>query len=85
MAARWYRVRTAQDLGSALADTRRASQLTQDEAAERAETSRPTVSRAERGEPVSVVTALRLVGAGGFEVVLVPRGSRVRVDERSDD
>lgn len=77
----WYRVRTQASLGEAVADIREAAGLNQTEAAEWAGTSRPTLSRLERGRATSTSVVLDVLAATGYEVILVPRGSRVTVTE----
>lgn len=80
MSQDWYRVRSLTALGSAVAGTRRAAGLTQDDAAHRSGSSRPTISRLERGEPVGTQVVLDLLAETGHELVVVPRGARVRVE-----
>lgn len=77
----WYRARTQASLGQALVGIREGAGLTQTEAAERAGASRPTISRLERGRATSTAVVLDLLAATGYEVILVPRGSRVAVTE----
>lgn len=77
----WFRARSARSLGEALAEIRKRAELSQSEAAELTRTSRPTVSRMERGLPVSSATILDLLEHTRYEVVLVPRGARVIVEE----
>ncbi|HRA74774.1 MAG TPA: helix-turn-helix transcriptional regulator [Propionicimonas sp.] len=78
----WFRARSARSLGDALAEIRRGAGWSQSEAAERTRTSRPTVSRLERGLPVSSATVLNLLEHARYEIVLVPRGARVVVEEQ---
>ncbi len=77
----WYRARTQIALGEAVAGIREAAGMTQSEAAEQAGTSRPTISRLERGRATSTAAVLELLAVTGYEIVLVPRGSRVVVSE----
>lgn len=79
----WYRVRTLTSLGAAIADLRRNAGLNQDEAARLAHASRPTLSRLERGASSSTAVILELLASTGYEVLLVPRGARVTVEEPS--
>lgn len=81
MAQPWYRVRTRAALGSALAGIRETTGMTQTEAAEQARTSRPTISRLERGRATSTALVLDLLAIAGYEIVLVPRGSQITVAE----
>ncbi len=75
----WFRVRTLTALGEALAGARQSAGLNQTKAAELTNTSRPTISRAERGHPVSTDTVISLLAGTGYEVLVVPRGSQVTV------
>ena len=79
----WYRVRTLASLGTAMAEIRRNAGLNQDDAAALAHASRPTMSRLERGAPSSTAVIIDLLASTGYEVLLVPRGSRVTVREPS--
>lgn len=66
----WYRARTQASLGAALAGIREGPGLTQTEAAERAGTSRPTISRLERGRATGSAVVLELLAATGYEPAL---------------
>jgi len=77
----WFRVRSLQALGSALSEIRQAAGLSQSDAAEGAHTSRPTVSRMERGQQVSTATVIDMVAVTGYDIVLVPRGARLKVEQ----
>lgn len=77
----WFRVRSLQMLGSAVAEIRQAAGLSQSETAEMTHSSRPTISRMERGQQVSSATVIDVVAASGYDIVLVPRGARLRVEE----
>ncbi len=79
----WYRVRTLASLGTAMAEIRKNAGLNQDDAAALAHASRPTMSRLERGAPSSTAVIIDLLASTGYEVLLVPRGSRVTVKEPS--
>jgi transcriptional regulator with XRE-family HTH domain len=62
------------DLGRMLADARRRAGLSQDELAERAGTSRPTLSSYEHGHRSPTLrTAARILAAAGFELSVAPR------------
>lgn len=76
----WYRVRTLDALGTALAQIRHDADLNQTDAAVRTSTSRPTISRMERGLPASTGTVLGFLSATGYEILIVPRGSRVTIE-----
>lgn len=79
----WFRVRSLQALGSALSEIRQAAGLSQSDAAEGTHTSRPTVSRMERGQQVSTATVIDMLAVTGYDVVLVPRGARLKVEQEA--
>lgn len=81
----WFRARTADALGSAVRRARQVAVLSQDELARRASTSRPTVSRLERGSAVATSTLLDVAAACGYELILVPRGARLTVTTDASD
>ena len=66
-------------LGAAVKGAREAKGLTQDELASRTASSRPTISRLERGHAVSTNTLMAALIASGYELAAVPRGSRIRI------
>lgn len=73
------RVLTAFDMGAAIRRARHSRGLQQVELAERLAVARMTVSRLERGEQVSVGTAIRALSECGAEIVVVPKFSKVEV------
>jgi transcriptional regulator with XRE-family HTH domain len=77
----WYRARTSAALGAAVHGARQSVGLNQDELAGRAGTSRPTLSRLERGLPVTTTVLLEALATSGYEIVVVPRGARVRLED----
>lgn len=81
----WFRARTADALGSAVRRVRQVAVLSQDDLARRASTSRPTVSRLERGSAVATSTLLDVAAACGYELVLVPRGARLTITTNVND
>ncbi|NCT91964.1 helix-turn-helix transcriptional regulator [Cellulomonas sp. APG4] len=82
---RWFRARTPAALGAALRHVRRSRGLTQTELGDRIGASRPTVSRMDRGsETVSLGTVLDVVAECGFELIVVPRGSMLKVEFPED-
>jgi len=85
VALRWFRARTPGALGDALRRARETTGLTQSELAGRASSSRPTLSRLERGAPVASSTLLDVAAACGYELVLVPRGARLVVEAPTPD
>lgn len=76
----WYRARTLRALGAAVQGGRKATGRSQEEFAIAISSSRPTVSRLERGVPVSTEVLLDALTAAGYEILVVPRGSDVRVE-----
>ncbi|NDO89562.1 helix-turn-helix transcriptional regulator [Cellulosimicrobium cellulans] len=72
-------------MGEAVRRARETRGLTQSDLAERASSSRPTMSRLERGAPVASTTLLDVAAACGYELVLVPRGARLVVEARTQD
>ncbi|WP_447925560.1 helix-turn-helix domain-containing protein [Georgenia muralis] len=76
----WYRSRTPEALGVAVAGMRETRGLTQSDLARKAGTSRPTISRLERGKAISDETVLNIVASMGYELIVVPRGYMVRVE-----
>ncbi|MBI9113713.1 helix-turn-helix transcriptional regulator [Sanguibacter suaedae] len=79
MRARFFRARSASGLASAVQAVRTASGRTQTELAESIHSSRPTISRMERGLPTATDTLIDALTECGYELVVVPRGSRVTV------
>lgn len=77
----WFRVRSTSAFGQALADIRKDLSLSQDEAAALIGSSRPTISRMELGATVSSELAVRAASEYGYDVILVPRGSRITVEQ----
>lgn len=73
------RALTAADLGRAIRKARQGRRMRQDELAERLDVSRMTISRLERGEAVSVETAMQALSECGTEVIVVPKFARVDV------
>lgn len=76
---RFYRARNLRALATAVQGARRDRGLTQDDLARTIGSSRPTVSRMERGAPVATSTVVDALAACGYELVVVPRGSRLTV------
>lgn len=61
-------------LGAAIRDARKKQGLSQDELAEKAGLSRPTVARVERGDDVSTATITKLAEVLGLALKLEERG-----------
>ncbi len=76
---RFYRARTTGALGAAVQSARTASGRTQTDLAEVIGSSRPTVSRMERGQPTATDTLIAALTASGYELVVIPRGARITV------
>ena len=76
-----YRAVNAEEFGQAVRQSRVARGFQQAELADRIGVTRMTVSRLERGGPVNIETALRALSECGYEVVVVPKFSRVRVSD----
>lgn len=74
------RMVTAEELGQSIRRAREARGWQQADLAERVGVARMTVSRLERGEAVSVETAIRALSECGCGVVVVPKFSRVTVE-----
>jgi HTH-type transcriptional regulator / antitoxin HipB len=67
------------ELGERVRRARQGRGFHQDELADRIGVTRMTISRLERGESVSVDTALRALSECGIALALVPKFSRVTV------
>lgn len=77
----WFRARRRADLAAAVREARAAAGLSQAQLAEAIDSSRSSVSRLERGEDVTLDVALRSIESLGYEIVVVPRGSRITVEQ----
>jgi HTH-type transcriptional regulator/antitoxin HipB len=67
------------EFGERLRALRRAKGLRQDELADRIGVTRMTISRLERGEAVSVDTALRALSECGYAIAVAPKFTRLEV------
>jgi DNA-binding XRE family transcriptional regulator len=76
---RFFRARTAEALGRALKQVRAEHDMTQGELAHAIESSRPTISRMERGSSVASDVVLAALARCGYELVVVPRGAVISV------
>ena len=76
---RWYRARTKAALGDALKGIRQRAGDTQAEAAAKACSSRPHLSRIERGTSPQLDVLMYYLDEYGYEILLVPRGSGVTI------
>jgi transcriptional regulator with XRE-family HTH domain len=80
----WFRARRPQSFGAAIKTLRENSGQNQSEFAERASTSRATISRIEGNGQVSLGTAMAAVNELGYEIVIVPRGAVITIEGRLD-
>jgi DNA-binding XRE family transcriptional regulator len=76
---RFYRARSTEALGHALQAVRVTAGHTQTDLARTIGSSRPTISRMENGNPTTTDTVLDALTACGYELVVLPRGSHIRV------
>lgn len=58
------------ELGGAIRKARKSARLTQADVCARAQISRDTLSRLERGEPVDTSTLLRIAASLGYQITL---------------
>jgi transcriptional regulator with XRE-family HTH domain len=65
------------ELGDRIRTLRRAKGFRQDELADRLGVTRMTISRLERGEAVSVDTALRALSECGYAIAVAPKFTRL--------
>jgi transcriptional regulator with XRE-family HTH domain len=65
------------ELGDRIRTLRRAKGFRQDELADRLGVTRMTISRLERGESVSVDTALRALSECGYAIAVAPKFTRL--------
>lgn len=76
---RFYRARSLDGLAGAVVGARNSRGLTQEDLGRAIGSSRPTISRLERGIPTGVDIVLDALAACGYELVAVPRGAKVTV------
>lgn len=81
----WMRVKGGTSLGEALEQARGQGALTQAELAARLQVTRTTVIDMEKARPAALRRLVDAFSVLGFEIVIVPRGSHVLVDERRGD
>ncbi|MCF4120071.1 helix-turn-helix domain-containing protein [Antribacter sp. KLBMP9083] len=80
MKQHWYRARGLAAIGAAVRGARESTGLTQNQMAEHIGSSRPTISRLERGVVVSTDVLAGALAEAGYELYVVPRGARVTVE-----
>lgn len=68
------------ELGHAIREARRANGIRQEDLAEALGVSRMTISRMERGDSVSMETAMRALSECGFALIVAPKFVRVTAD-----
>ena len=73
----------AAELGAALRQVRQSKGWDQEQLATRLGVTRMTVSRLERGLPVSIDTAMRALSECGYAVVVAPKFSTVRIGDEA--
>jgi len=81
-----HRIRWAYDpreFGEAIRRVRLERGLTQADLGERLGVGRMTISRLEKGEAVSVETALRALSECGYAVAVAPKFARLRLEENA--
>lgn len=67
------------ELGATIRTLRRAKGLRQDELADRIGVTRMTISRLERGDAVSVDTAVRALSECGYAIAVAPKFTRLEI------
>ena len=77
---RWYRARTKPRWAPPSSPSDSEPGTSQSELAARVGSSRPHLSRLERGTSPQVDTLMQLLDVQGYELVVVPRGSTVTVE-----
>jgi len=75
---------TPEGLGQTVRRVRRTRGWDQKRLAALCQVSRMTISRLERGQDVSIATALRALSECGYSMTIAPKRARVRVDEIDD-
>ena len=70
---------TSEELGTAIRRYRKEAQLSQDDLAERLGVSRMTVSRMERGDAVSLDTAISALAECGAKLAIVPKSAKIQM------
>lgn len=80
MIHRWFRARGLTALGAAAKGARESAGLSQSELAALISSSRPTLSRLERGVPVTTDVLTKTLARAGYEIYVVPRAAHVRVE-----
>lgn len=80
MVQRWFRARGLPALGAAVKGARESAGLSQSSLAELIGSSRPTLSRLERGIPVTTDALTKALTSAGYEIYVVPRTAHVKVE-----
>jgi HTH-type transcriptional regulator / antitoxin HipB len=77
----WLRIHGGRGFGAALATVRKAAGLTQTELAERVGAERTTIINMEHGRHLALGRAVNAFATAGYELIAVPRGANVTVEE----
>lgn len=80
MIQRWFRARGLTALGAAAKGARESAGLSQSELADLIGSSRPTLSRLERGVPVATDVLTKTLARAGYDIYVIPRTAHVRVE-----
>jgi HTH-type transcriptional regulator/antitoxin HipB len=80
MIQRWFRARGLAALGAAVRGARESAGLSQSELADLIGSSRPTLSRLERGVPVTTDALTKSLARAGYEIYVIPRTAHIRVE-----
>lgn len=80
MIRRWFRARGLTALGAAARGARESAGLSQSELAQLVDSSRPTLSRLERGIPVTTDMLAKALAQADYEIYVIPRTAHVRVE-----
>ena len=78
----WFRISSEKSLGEALALARKEAGLSQEELAQQIRVDRTTVVRLEAGRLQALERLMSAFAMLGYDLVAVPRGSRLTVEER---
>lgn len=79
----WYWIRGDRGIGNALSGARRAAGITQAQLADRLRANRSTIIEMEAGRNPAIARLIEAFNLMGFDLVAIPRGARVTVEEDS--
>lgn len=80
----WVRIKGGRSLGDALEQVRKDAGITQVALASRLGVTRTTVIDMEKARPAALRRLVDAFAMLGFDIVIVPRGARVQVDELAE-